>query len=390
MSADSRLGDNILFFCRTLRAAGVPVGPAQVVEAMRAAVAVGIRRRDDLRAALAATLVTDPAQAALFRQAFAAYFRNPRLLERVLGMLLPSGPESAASRAAAGRRLAEALRVPDATDARALDADTAGRYSRNERLTQKDFEQMTAAEAAAAEALLRRRIVFERKLKSRRFRPSARGRRIDLRRSMQLMIRNDGEPIALARRERRRRVAPIVLLCDISGSMSRYSRMFLLFAHTLSRQSALVHSFVFGTRLTNVTRRLGRADADDALAQIAADVRDFDGGTRIAECVARFNRDWGRRVLAQNATVVLLTDGLERDTNSDLEFQVARLHRSCRYLLWLNPMLRYDGFEARAFGIRAILPHVDRFLPAHNVDSLEALGELIGRPRNGDDAAAAS
>ena len=198
---------------------------------------------------------------------------------------------------------------------------------------------------------------------------------------MQLMIRNDGQLLKLVRKRRRRRPPVLVMLCDISGSMSHYSRLFLHFAHAMTARLPTVHSFVFGTRLTNVSRRLTNRDADQALDAIAADVADWDGGTRIAESLKAFNQHWARRVLAQNAVVVLLSDGLERDTDSDLGFQISRLRRSCRRLMWLNPMLRFDGFAPKAYGIRTMLPHVDDFLPAHNVDSLAGLAGALNRCR---------
>jgi hypothetical protein len=200
---------------------------------------------------------------------------------------------------------------------------------------------------------------------------------------MQTMMRNNGQLLELARKRRVERPSVLVLICDISGSMSRYSRMFLHFAHALSASAPKVHSFVFGTRLTNISRRLRDRDVDHALSQIAVDVQDWDGGTRIAESLASFNKDWSRRVLAQNGVVVLLSDGLERHSDADLEFEMQRLKRSCREIIWLNPMLRYAGFEPKASGIRTMLPHVDHFLPAHNVASLAELGAVLAHVRRG-------
>jgi uncharacterized protein with von Willebrand factor type A (vWA) domain len=364
---DSRLADNILLFCRTLRSAGIPVGPAQVVDALRAVVSVGIERRDDFRSALRCVLLNDPAHFRIFDQTFHFYFRNPRLLERVLALLLPSPAPTPGRGEKAMRRLAEAMSSPadrQAMDVAEVDVDQAGSCSDRELLGDKDFEDMSLAEQREAALLMRARLGPLAELKSRRFRQHPLGSRPDLRRSMQLMMRRDGQLLTLARKQRRTRPPPLVLICDISGSMSHYSRMFLQFAHAMTARALTVHSFVFGTRLTHVSRRLKIADPDQALAAVARDVKDFDGGTRIAACLRHFNVEWGRRVLAGNAVVVLLSDGLERDTESDLEFQVSRLHRSCRQLIWLNPMLRYTEFQPRAFGIRTMLPHVDRFLPA--------------------------
>jgi hypothetical protein len=216
---------------------------------------------------------------------------------------------------------------------------------------------------------------------TRRFQRHPFGRRFDLRKSLQLMLRNNGQLLELARRKRRQKPPALVLICDISGSMSHYSRMFMHFAHALSAGRQPVHSFVFGTRLTNISHWLQDRDVDRAMFRVAAEVRDWDGGTRIADCLERFNIDWGRRVLSGRAVVILLSDGLERDSGADLDFQMARLRRSADELIWLNPMLRYEGFKPTAQGIRTMLRHVDRFLPAHNVASLTELGRLLA---NGD------
>jgi uncharacterized protein with von Willebrand factor type A (vWA) domain len=381
LSADGRLAENILLFCRTLRAAGVPVGTAQVIDALNAVAAVGVRRRDDFRTSLRASLLNDPGYFRLFDQAFHIYFRNPRLLERALSLLLTQPDDRADPDDTAARRLAEAMTPPEVREDVDGTADAAdarpGSHSEIERLRDKDFEEMSLAEQHEAARLLRADLAPLSRIRSRRYRQHAHGSRPDLRRTIRDMLRNDGEPVAIARKRRRLRPPPVVLVCDISGSMSHYSRMFLQFAHVLTARAAPVHTFVFGTRLTNVSRRLRLADSDAALAGIARDVRDWDGGTRIADSLRRFNRDWSRRVLAQGAVLILLSDGLERDTESDLEFQISRLHRSCRRLIWLNPMLRYAEFEPKAFGIRTMLPHVDEFRPAHNLRSLGDLGRLL-------------
>ena len=195
------------------------------------------------------------------------------------------------------------------------------------------------------------------------------------------MLRNNGQLIELAKKKQRLRPPALVLICDISGSMSSYSRIFLHFAHALSSHRQSVHSFVFGTRLTNISHRLMGKDVDRALARISHDVQDWGGGTRIADCLERFNVDWGRRVLAGHAVVILLSDGLERDSDSDLEFQMQRLQRTCDQLIWMNPMLRYEHFEAKAMGIRTMLPHVDLFLPSHNLESLAQLGQILRQGR---------
>ena len=382
---EGRLAENILRFCRTLRHAGLPIGTGQVIEAGGAVLQSGIERRDDFYYALRSVLVSDPAQFRLFDQAFHIYFRNPRLLERMMTLLLPTIERASGdgNTEEAIRRLMESLAADEtaADNDGVIEIDHSGSYSRRELLRHKDFEQMSLQEQSEAKALLREEIDVIRDVNTRRFRPHPFGYRYDLRRSMQLMMRNNGQLIELARKKRRLRPPALVLICDISGSMSRYSRIFLHFAHALSSRRQTVHSFVFGTRLTNITHRLMDRDVDRALAQVAGEVQDWDGGTRIADCLERFNVDWGRRVLAGHAVVILLSDGLERDTDADLEFQMQRLRRTCDQLIWMNPMLRYEHFEAKAMGIRTMLPHVDLFLPAHNLESLAQLGQILRQDR---------
>lgn len=373
-----RLPANMIGFCRTLRQAGVPLGPGEIADALFAMRATGVERREDVYRALRAVLIKDPAHFRVFGQAFHVWFRNPRLLERIPALVLPPETDEGGGAEPPVRRLLEALAASvreRADDTPEIDRSLT--WSAREVLAQKDFEQMTVAELGAAKELLRRKIAPLEDVPTRRFRPSSAGRRYDLRRSMQRMLRNDGQLLQLVRKRRVHRPPSLVLICDISGSMSRYSRMFLHFAHALGAKHRNVASFVFATRLTNISRRMADKDIDRALARVAGDVADWDGGTRIADCLERFNVDWGRRVLAQNAVVVLLSDGLERDSESNLEFQMQRLRLSCRRLIWLNPVLRYAAFEPKASGILKMLPHVDLFLPAHNVDSLAALSRLL-------------
>ncbi|WP_152543555.1 VWA domain-containing protein, partial [Methylibium sp. T29] len=194
--------------------------------------------------------------------------------------------------------------------------------------------------------------------------------------TVQAMARHgDGGPMHW--RTPRTRPAPLVVLADISGSMSRYSRMLLHFAHAMGRSGLRVHSFVFGTRLTPISRLMAQRDPDLAVAQVVRRVDDWSGGTRITACLHDFNRHWSRRVLGGGATLLLISDGLEHGDTDALRFEMERLHKSCRRLVWLNPLLRYAGFEPRAAGIRAMLPHVDHFLPAHNLDSLADLARVL-------------
>jgi hypothetical protein len=211
----------------------------------------------------------------------------------------------------------------------------------------------------------------------RRLRPDPRGPRIDLRGTLRASLRGSADVIPLRRRAQRHEHPPLVVLCDISGSMSRYSRMFLHFLHAITNDRDRVHTFLFGTRLTNITRHLRHRDVDVSLSQVARAVADWSGGTRIGAALTEFNLRWSRRVLGHNAMVLLISDGLDRDAGAGLSEAIERLHKSCRRLIWLNPLLRYEGFEPVATGVRAMLPHVDAFLPAHSVESLTDLGRAL-------------
>jgi uncharacterized protein with von Willebrand factor type A (vWA) domain len=243
---------------------------------------------------------------------------------------------------------------------------------------------MSTAELRAAKAAIARMQLPIVDVPTRRFSPDARGRRVDMRATLRAALRSGGSSIPLKRRSRKMRHPPLVILCDISGSMSRYSRMILHFIHAITSDRDRVYSFVFGTRLTNITRYLRQKDVDVALDSVSSAVYDWSGGTRIGHCLHDFNSNWSRRVLGQGALVLLISDGLDRDAGQGLEFEMERLHKSCRRLIWLNPLMRYDKYEAKAAGAKAIHLHVDEFRTIHNLESMAHLAAALGRywPRN--------
>jgi uncharacterized protein with von Willebrand factor type A (vWA) domain len=384
----SALADNIAHFARTLRRAGFPLGTGQIAEALRAVETVGIARRDDLRTALFATLVTNPGQHPLFDQAFEAFWRDPELFEKTLASLLPQTliPPRDLAPTAGARRVAEALRGQaqprDGETRVVLELDARDTSSADEILAAKDFEQMSGDELARAKAVLARMTWSLPEQLSRRTKPAARGHAFDLRRTLRKALKTGGNIVRLERRSRQTREPPLVVLCDISGSMSGYARMCLHFLHGLTHTRRVTgrttHTFLFGTRLTNVTRALRLRDPDEALIKVSALAPDWDGGTRIAEALSRFNRDWSRRVLSQGAVVLLITDGLERDDVSALAQAADRLHRSARRVVWLNPLLRYDEFAPKAQGVKTLLAHVDELRPVHNLNSMADLAAALG------------
>jgi len=214
-------------------------------------------------------------------------------------------------------------------------------------------------------------------VRTRRLERSRSGRRIDLRATLKESLRGGGDIISLVRAAPRKLHPPLVILCDISGSMNPYARMFLHFLHAITNDRDRVAVFVFGTRLTNITRQLRHRDVDVAMAKVADAIRDWSGGTRIGASLREFNYRWGRRVLGQNACVLLVSDGLDREAGEGLGEEMERLSRSSHLLVWLNPLLRYEKFEARPAGVRAMLPHVDLFLPVHNLKSLVDLARTL-------------
>ena len=366
-----------MHFGRTLRAAGLPIGPGKVLAAVEAVRAVGLEDRSDFYWTLHAVFVNRRDQQELFDQAFHIFWRNPKLLERMLGMMLPeiavNEPEKGEEMS---RRLAEALKKPGDGDGKdqedEVELDAAMTFSDREVLRVMDFEKMSGAEIAAAKQAIKRMTLPLAAVPTRRFLRDPHGARVDMRASFRAQLRS-GALIALRRKSRRRRPPPLVIICDISGSMSRYSRLFIHFMHAVTNERDRVHTFLFGTRLTNITRTLRYKDIDVALDKVAGIVEDWSGGTRIGEALGEFNRIWSRRVLGQGAIVLLITDGLDRDAGIGIGTEMDRLHKSCRRLIWLNPLLRYEGFAPKSLGMRAILPHVDEFRPIHNLESLTEL-----------------
>ena len=375
-----RLLTHLARFARALRRVGLAVSPEKLVNAVLAVQAVGLSRRSDLYWALHAVFVNRPDQREFFDQVFFLFWRSPGALEGGTGDALPKGdgwqPIS--------RRVAEALLQDSGREAReqAVESEFDARmtWSSRERLKLKDFEEMSGDELVEAQAAVRLMAPLVKPIPGRRFQTHPRGTRIEMRKTLRASMRTGPDTIPLIRRQRRARPPSFVVLCDISGSMSTYSRVFLHFAHAMGRRYPRVSTFLFATRLTNVSRCLRDRDVDRALSAAGRLAKDWEGGTRIGQCLHEFNRDWSRRVLAQVPTVLLVSDGLDRDAGEGLTREIERLHKSCRTLIWLNPLLRYDKFQPLAAGIRAILPHVDEFRSVHNLESVAELATTLARP----------
>src|SRR4051794_37900659 len=374
------MADNVVGFARALRAAGIPVGPGAVIDALNALQAIEIGNRADVYTTLEAIFVKRHEHMLIFAQAFDLFFRAAEDWKHMLDSV-PLPDQARKKPAPASRRVQEALSHPRRSETpQVQEREIKLSVSDNEVLQKKDFAQMSATEIANATRAIAQMKLPQAELRTRRYQPDARGLRLDMRRTLRRSLRTGGDIVDIHRLGRIDKPVPIVALLDISGSMSEYTRLFLHFLHAITDARKRVSVFLFGTRLTNVTRSLRARDPDEALARCSSSVEDWAGGTRIATSLHSFNKLWGRRVLGQGAIVLLISDGLEREADDKLAFEMDRLHRSCRRLIWLNPLLRYGGFEARAQGIKMMLPHVDEFRPVHNLTSMEGLIGALSAP----------
>ncbi len=387
------LPTNIMHFARLLRRAGLPVGPADMLAAQQAIGLVTIGDKIQVQSALRTTLVHRHEHEDLFDHAFSLYWRDPEAARYAQAMAAIDGqkeppPEKAPPGA---RRIQEAFRTPKEqrkpNEEQPPEIEATMTVSDRERLQTMDFEAMSAAEIANAKAEIRRLSLPLDAKRTRRLRPDPTGSRTDLRATLRKSLRKGGELTEIARSRRVTRPPPLVVLCDISGSMSRYAQILLHFLHAVANDRDRVSTFLFGTRLSNITRQLRARDPEVAFQMVSHAVPDWSGGTRIGEALAEFNQIWSRRVLGQGAVVLLVTDGLDRDGAAGLSENMERLHKSCSRLVWLNPLLRWDGFAPKSQGIRAMLPHVDEFRTIHNLASLRSLVESLSRaasPRDMD------
>jgi uncharacterized protein with von Willebrand factor type A (vWA) domain len=391
--ADGRLTENIVHFTRALRKAGVQVGPAQVASAIEAVETAGFTRKTDFYHILRATLINRAEHLELYHQVFTMFWRDPEYLEQMIQMMSPTlrRDDEKPIKKAAERRAAEALTdqpepPSDAPEREQLEVDAAFTWSANENLRQMDFEQMSVAELAEATRAVGTLNLPVKPLQTRRYQASRTGRSPDLRATLRTSLRRGGDIQHLDMRVAKTRAPDLVALCDISGSMSVYSRVLLHFLHRLAHSPngnwGKVNAFTFGTKLTNISNAMEKKEPDQALETIGNEADDWQGGTRIGAALERFNKDWSRRVLGRGSVVLLITDGLERGDVETLNAQAERLQLSCRTLIWLNPLLRWNEFEPKAAGIRTLLRHSDQFRACHSLDSLTALSDSLSQGRN--------
>ena len=378
------LGSNIMYFGRALRATGIPVGAGQIVDAVTAVSLVGLNSRNEFYWTLHAIFIKRVEQRELFNQAFHIFWRNPNLLEKMMNLSLPqelTDRDNNKNAEESFRRVAEAFAgsgQSEQTDEEERDKTEATlTWSPGESLSEKDFEKMSTEEVKEAITVIKTLRLPNMEVPTRRFSNRQTGKTIDMRRTIRQSLKFSGGFIPIIYKTRKTRRPPLVVICDISGSMERYSRMLLHFMHAVTNDRDRVFTFLFGTRLTNVTRSLKNKDVDVALKHVGKEVLDWSGGTRIGLCLAEFNKYWSRRVLSQGGITILISDGLDRDEASCLDIEMARLHRTSRKLIWLNPLLRYKGFEPKSLGIKTMLPHVDEFKTIHNLSSVRELSLLL-------------
>jgi len=406
------LARNIIHFARALRRAGLPIGSGRVLDAVNAVRVAGFTKREDFFYTLQACFVSRPDHRAVFAQTFRLYWRDPQYLEHMMSLLIPQvqglqderPPDPAEKRAAQGILDTPPMMPDTAQDQSEIDIDASHTMSSNDRLRNLDFEQMSPSEMATARRMLSNLRLPVTPPKSRRTQSGA-GPLPDWGQTLRRANRTGGDIRAFATRFKRRQSPNLVVLCDISGSMSAYSRAVLHFVHTIANQRGAnqggatqggaqgqsgwgaVHAFTFGTQLTNITRHLRTRDVDAALAAAGAQAQDWEGGTRIGVCLDRFNRDWSRRVLGQGAVVLLITDGLDRDDGAVLARAMERLSLTARQVIWLNPLMRWADFAPKARGIQAMLPHVSSFRAGHNIASLQGLAAALSDPHDTGDKA---
>ena len=382
-----KLSDNVLYFARVLRSAGIPIGSGRILEAIKAINKIGLADKSIFYWALHSVFVHKNEHREIFDQTFKIFWKNPRLLEKMMQLALPKlntgTPET--SDADINRRVQEAFNTDNISEDNYVDASTEDElefdavmtYSESELLQGMDFEQMSYDEINKAKKVIAQMNLAIPQVKSRRFKSSSFRRKIDLRQSLKGANKFCGEYIPLRYKSRKDKNPPIIAICDVSGSMSRYSRMLLHFMHVLTTLRNDVHTFLFGTRLTNVTRFLRFKDVDEALAATSSAVEDWSGGTRIGDCLKEFNFNWSRRVLGPSAIVLFITDGLDRGGGIGLSKQIKLIQNSSKRLIWLNPLLRYEEFAPKPTGVKAILPYVDEFRPIHSLESLDQLVDAL-------------
>lgn len=373
-----------------LRGAGIPVSVSALLDAQRALGLVNPASRRDVFSALRATLIKNAAAHDVFAEAFALAWqpqpaarddtsgpaRQPKKMNQRLADAMHGEGASPASRTKQST-VKTIIHEAAGDSARSPAAASNRTYSSSESLNNSDFGDLTVSELEQVQkAIVGLRAAFRPRTR-RRFTNAVRPGAVDLSRTLRGAMQTGGIPVTVRYRQYQHRTPPLVVLCDVSGSMQIYSRVLLLLAHTVARARRDVSVFLFGTRLSNVSRLIAEQDADRGLEKVAASVPDWRGGTRIGHCLREFRRDWGRRVANSTATVWLITDGLDRDAGAGLREELHRLRRHYRRLHWLNPLLRFADYQPRAAGAESIAEVADAAFAVHNLQSLLQLAHHL-------------
>jgi uncharacterized protein with von Willebrand factor type A (vWA) domain len=371
---------NMLLFGRLLRAVGIKITPTQILDLVAGLDYVDIGRRADFKNTARTILVNHHEHIPLFDRAFDLFWQardKNTLLEMDLGTLLRKKPEAEKTPELVPQKEQEEQNESSEEESDEPVIDTVYTYSAREVLRHKDFAELDPEELQEIKRLMQNMHWRLERRRTRRKTPAPHGKHIDMRRTFRQNLRYGGHPIKLTWRQRKLKRRPLVLICDISGSMERYARVLLKFVYAISNGLDHVEAFVFSTRLTRITRELRNKNIDTALDQVTASIQDWAGGTRIGDALKTFNYQWGRRVLGQGAIVMIISDGWDRGDIDLLGTEMNRLQLSCQRLIWLNPLLGSASYEPLTRGIQTALPYTDDFLPVHNLASLEQLGNLL-------------
>ena len=375
--SDGHISAHLVGFVHLLRSMGIQVGSGQLIDLAQGLTVVSLTDREALHDAARCTLITKPEDLPLFEAAFGFYFRpisgfDPAQMAIPI-IRIPQRPlRIPRKKPVAGENPGD-----DSNDTEEHKVGVTLAYTASETLRTRDFGSFSYDEVQQARVMMRQMRWRPAMRRTRRTQRTKQRGRVDMRRVIRDSLRFGGEPLHLAYRRPRQRQRPLVVLCDISGSMDRYSRMLLQFVHTLNDGVGMVESFVFGTRLTRVTRLLRSKDVDDAVALVSKQVLDWSGGTRIGNTIREFNVKWSRRVMSRGPVVLIISDGWDRGDPTLLSKEMARLQRSCHRLIWLNPLLGNARYQPLTQGMQAALPYIDDFLPVHNLLSVEQLGQTL-------------
>ena len=382
MDEESKLLENILRFIRLLRNSGIKIGNQSSIDSLNSIKILEIGNRNEFYWALHSNLIYRNEDKEIFDQCFHLFWQNPKILQQMFNILLPQiGTQKAPTTSKK-----QLKRISDNIQKQNKDAqkekkeeiifDSKMSWSNKSALNTKDFEMMSLKEIKQAEKEIKKFLIKSKTQISRRWKKNDQSSKISTKYTIKKSVKNNGI-IHLAFKDRIKKFKPLVILIDISGSMESYSRIMLFLSHMLIQQHKNVEIFTFGTKLTRITKFLKNKDVDDSLDRVGKFVNDWAAGTKITSSIKDFNFNWSRRILTQNQTLLLITDGLERDDSQNLDFEINRLSLFTNNIIWLNPLLRYEKFEPKVNSIKTILRHVDKHVPIHNINSIKRLVENI-------------